>query len=94
MANGEELAVLIAVDEMCTESLSPELSEKWEQVRTRLILNRKNLKIDWEFVNWAEKSVHEANIKGADDLGHDYLAIGIMGSGEIQEVKDVELVNS
>ncbi len=48
------------------------------------------LKIEWEFESWAEKAVHEANIKGVDEQGNKYEAIGIIGvDSEIDEVKDI-----
>ena len=53
-------------------------------------MNKEN-DITWEFVEWAEKSTYEAFIKGVDNDGWTYEAIGIMGDGEIQEVKDIEL---
>lgn len=46
--------------------------------------------IHWEFVEWAEKECYEAFLNGVDEDGLTYEAVGIMGAGEIQEVKDIE----
>ena len=51
----------------------------------------KDNEISWEFTEWAEKSTYEAFIKGVDNDGWTYEAIGIMGGGEIQEVRCIEL---
>lgn len=50
------------------------------------------INITWEFVEWAEKAVQEAFIKGCDDFGNDYEATGLMGDDEIQEIREVKLV--
>lgn len=39
----EEQEILKEVNEMCIESLSPEVFEQWENVKKWLINNRKNL---------------------------------------------------
>tara|TARA_R110000851_G_scaffold169466_1_gene315630 strand:- start:341 stop:745 length:405 start_codon:yes stop_codon:yes gene_type:complete len=45
--------------------------------------------ITWEFESWAEKATYEAFIIGTDSDGIEYEAIGIMGVGDIQEVKEI-----
>jgi hypothetical protein len=54
-------------------------------------MNTQDLKIEWEFSEWAEKETYEAFISGVDSKGLKYEAIGIMGAGEIQEVKNIKL---
>lgn len=49
--------------------------------------------IKWEFVDWAEKATNEAQIKGMDNKGNIFEATGIMGSGDIVEVYDIEFKN-
>ena len=49
-------------------------------------------KIHWEFKEWAEKSTGEVSIIGTDDFGIEYEATGIMGSGEIVEVRDINTI--
>lgn len=39
-----ELSILDSVNEMCIESLSPDVFEKWEEVKQQLKLNRAMLK--------------------------------------------------
>jgi hypothetical protein len=39
-----ELSILDSANEMCIESLSPEMFEKWEEVKQQLKLNRAMLK--------------------------------------------------
>jgi hypothetical protein len=46
--------------------------------------------ITWEFVDWVEKATNEAQIKGIDNKGNLFKATGIMGSGEIVFVYDIE----
>lgn len=41
MKNEKEIIALI--NQMCEESLSPELFEKWEEVKSQLEVNRRNL---------------------------------------------------
>ncbi len=38
-----EKKILKTIDQMCIESLSPEVFKKWEDVRTWLVKTRKNL---------------------------------------------------
>lgn len=40
----EEIEILSQINKMCIESLSPEVFEKWEEVKIALKLTRKNLK--------------------------------------------------
>lgn len=47
--NKGELIVLDAVNEMCFQSLSPEIYEMWGKVKDELINNRAKLKLyDWK----------------------------------------------
>ena len=85
-----ELETLLEINKMCEESLEPTLFEKWEEVKAALYRNRQDLKITWEFVDWAEKATGEAQIKGVDNKGNIFEATGIMGGGEIVEVYDIE----
>lgn len=47
--------------------------------------------ITWEFKEWGEKATGEACIIGVDDFGIEYEATGIMGGGEIVEVREVNV---
>jgi hypothetical protein len=38
-----EQEILNAMEKMCEESLSPEMFDKWEEVKNQLIENRKDL---------------------------------------------------
>lgn len=90
----EELDTLKAMEYMTIPSLSPDLSKKWEEVRTQLILNRSNLNIDWQFIEWVEKSTQEASLKGFDDLGNAYEATAIMNHDmTVEKVYNVELMD-
>lgn len=44
MENVNEKDLLAIINKMCEESLSPELFEKWEEVKTQLEINRQKLK--------------------------------------------------
>lgn len=82
MENEREL--ILKINGMCIESLDPEMVSKWDEVKYWLEETRN--RITWEFVEWSEKSANEAFLKGADDNGNNYEAIGIMGEGKIIEV--------
>lgn len=51
-----------------------------------------NIKIEWEFIEWVEKSTGEAQLVGVDDSGNNYEATGVVGVGEIVEVYDISRV--
>ena len=44
MENINEKDLVALINQMCEESLSPELFEKWEDVKSQLEINRQKLK--------------------------------------------------
>ncbi len=60
-------------------------------VSWRRLKEKHKPEIQWEFKEWAEKSVNEAFIIGIDDFGIEYEATGIMGCGEIVEVNNISV---
>ena len=47
--------------------------------------------VDFEFIEWAEKAVNEAQLIGYDQINRKYEATGIMSTEEIVEIYDIEL---
>ena len=87
-----DFAAIEKTQSMCEQSLDPETFEQWEKVKYWLIKNRSV--IEWEFKEWAEKATGEAFIIGVDPIGNRYEGTGIMGIGEIVEVKEFEQIEN
>jgi hypothetical protein len=87
-----DFSAIEKIQAMCEQSLDPETFEQWENVRHWLLKTRKV--IEWEFESWAEKVTGEAFIKGVDPRGNNYEGTGIMGAGEIVEVREFKKLDS
>ena len=89
----EEREILNQINKMCIESLSPQVFEKWEEVKKGLELSRKDLSpIDWEFIEWTEQKESHALIRGEDQNGVKYEATGLIQLEEIEEIYEIEKI--
>ena len=43
---------------------------------------------EWEFVEWVEKAVSEAVVKGYDKEGNEYTAVGCWFDSTLKEIQD------
>ena len=88
----KEREIIQAINNMCVESLSPEVFDKWEEVKFNLQLTRKDLKI-MDIIESAELLRNKMNLDSlfpavavvAFDLGLEDLLIG----NEDQEYYDL-----
>lgn len=89
----KDILLLMQFQTMCEESLSPDIIDKWDDVRIMLCSNRQALKIVWEFVEWIEKANYECVVEGVDPLGCCYEGDGIFIADEIQEITDIKITD-
>lgn len=89
----QEREIVLRMNEMCIESLSPDVFEKWEEVKKALELVRKDLSpIDWEIIEWSEQKESLAFLDGVDQNGIKYEATGLIALEEIEEIYNIEKI--